>query len=310
LIYRSNPLVFKITGYSTHDGPGIRSVVFLKGCPLSCLWCHNPESQKPNAELWWEKDRCITDADCISVCPEEVLNFSNKSFVDWNRCTSCLKCVPVCPSTALSACGTQMTPDEITDSIIEYKDFYDTSGGGVTISGGEPAMHIDFLSELLKKLKQQNINTLVETSGYFNLKRFRELCLPYTDTIYYDIKLIDPVKHKTLCGTDNQLILDNFVWLQNNCSYNNTKLLPRIPLIPDLTDNDENIDQSIHFFLKHGVTNIALLPNNPLWFNKELSIGKRNSIPKDSTLFKLYPNKKLQYIRNLFTSNGINVLSD
>lgn len=301
------PLVFKITGNSINDGSGIRSVIFLKGCPLKCVWCHNPESQKVEAELWWDKDKCIGCYDCVQVCPNDAIEINNPAFINRNKCSSCFKCIEVCPSTALSLSGKSMSVDEIVRNIIEYKPFFDISGGGVTISGGEPTMFMDFTSELLKKLKKEKIHTLLETSGYFNLEKFKSLCLPYIDELYMDIKILDPSEHLRLCGVRNEIILKNFIWLHQNYSTLEFKFSPRVPLIPGLTDTMENISGIISFFKKQKVKKATLLLNNPLWFNKNSSLGRKEKFKNGDTIRKFYKCETSKKIKNCFISNGIDV---
>lgn len=302
---KQQALVFKITGNSTNDGPGIRSVVFLKGCPLNCVWCHNPESQKAKAELWFDKDKCIACYDCIPVCPEDAIQKQEPLFIDRQICSSCFKCVNTCPSTALSIVGEQMSAEQIVKKISDYKPFYNLSGGGVTISGGEALLFMDYTSELLKRIKKEDIHIILETSGHFKLDQFKTACLPYIDELYMDIKIIDPNEHIRLCGVKNNIIHENFAWLHEHSLQSKFKLLARIPLIPGLTDTSKNISDITIFLKKHQVKQISLLPNNPLWLNKNESLGRTQKTENSSIIQKFYNPQKLEEIKNYFMANGI-----
>ncbi len=166
-------LITDIEGNSRDDGPGIRSVVFFKGCPLNCFWCHNPESKKTEAELWWDREKCIGCGECIKSCPKGSISRENPFFINRDLCDSCFKCVEVCTSTALRRVGQEMSVDEIVRKVLRYKPFFDNSGGGVTLSGGEPTLHIEFTSALLKKFKKEKIHTLLETAGLFDFDQLK-----------------------------------------------------------------------------------------------------------------------------------------
>lgn len=183
------PLILEIKGNSLDDGPGIRTVIFFKGCPLSCTWCHNPESKSAGFEISFDARQCIGCNTCIDTCPEDALSRDDPYFIDRDKCDLCFKCVDNCPANALTRVGRWMGPDEILAAVTKDKPFFDTSGGGVTLSGGEPIMYMEFVSDLLKALKKEGIHILLETCGHFNFERFEDLIYPYVDTIYYDIKL-------------------------------------------------------------------------------------------------------------------------
>lgn len=299
------PLVFKISGNSLNDGPGIRSVVFLKGCPHSCVWCHNPESQKVKAELWWDKDKCIGCYNCVQACESGAIQKDLPEFINRQICTSCFKCTETCPSTALSLTGEKMSSQQIVQKLTGYKTFFNVSGGDVTISGGEPTLFMESTSELLKKLKKEGIHTLLETSGYFDLEKFKVLCLPYIDELYMDIKIIDTSEHLRLCGVRNEIILENFIWLYQNHSALGFKFSPRVPLIPGLTDTDENISEMVSFLKKQKVKKVTLVANNPLWFNKNSSLGYFEKFNDEHPVRKIYKPEISEKIKHYFMTNGI-----
>jgi pyruvate formate lyase activating enzyme len=193
------PLILEIKGNSLDDGPGIRSVVFFKGCPLSCRWCHNPESKSPGIEIGFDAGECIACGTCLETCQETALSQDNPFFIDRSRCNLCFACVDTCPSGALSQVGSPMTTDAILQAILKDSVFFHNSGGGVTLSGGEPTMFADFTSDLLKALKEAGIHTLVETCGMFDLGLFEKKLYPFVDMIYYDIKLMDAKAHMASC---------------------------------------------------------------------------------------------------------------
>lgn len=294
------PLIINIKGNSLDDGPGIRTVIFFKGCPLSCIWCHNPESRSPAAEISFDKCKCIGCNSCIEKCSVGALSRTNQYFVDRGRCTLCFECIPECPANALSRVGIEISRDDIIDRIIKDKPFYDTSGGGVTFSGGESTMHMEFISEILTELRKRGIHTLIETCGLFNFDRFRELILPYIDTIYMDIKLMDTESHKLYCGVDNDAILSNFIKLHELSVLGEFELMPRIPLIPGITDAVENLSSIAHFLHTHFVKEVRLLPNNPIWYDKCETIGISNQIDEESTLRKWYPAEALDSAKLIF----------
>lgn len=284
-----NPLIIDIKGNSLDDGPGIRSVIFFKGCPLSCVWCHNPESRHPLAELSFDPQKCISCGSCIEKCQMGALSRDNIFFVDRKKCTICFECATECPTGALSRIGQKMTQEEIIEKVLKDKPFFDSSGGGVTISGGEPTLHMDFLSGLLKSLKESGIHTLIETCGYFDFDEFKATVLPYTDMIYMDIKLLNPEQHKRYCGVDNAHILENFIRLHELSIQGGFEIIPRTPLIPGITDTEENLDAIASFLKSNQVKEIRLLPNNPAWHEKCHPLGISDRFMEDSPLRKWLP---------------------
>lgn len=300
------PLILEIKGNSLDDGPGIRSVVFFKGCPLSCAWCHNPESKKTSVEISFDPKVCIDCGTCREVCPQNALSKDNHYYINRNKCNLCFLCVDACPSGALDRVGKLMSVDEIVKKILPDKPFFDTSGGGVTLSGGEPTLFMDFTSDLLKSLKQHNIHTLLETCGFFDLHKFMDMLYPYLDAVYFDIKIIDSSAHKKYCGVSNEKILDNFRQLHTAVSSNGKLLLPRTPLIPDMTDTESNI-QGIASFLKSlNITEAALLPYNPLWHEKSDKVGVDDPYKNTKVMNSFRENSIMERCKNIFAASGIN----
>ena len=207
---RKASLYFDIKRNTLDDGPGIRSVVFFKGCPLSCTWCQNPESINTGYELSYDAEKCISCHDCADACPEQAIDLSSPDKIIRDKCTQCFKCVDVCPSGALERCGNDIDMDHLVEKVLEDEAFFEASGGGVTVSGGEALMQMDSVGELFSRLKQRNVHTLIQTAGLFNYKVFENLVLPYTDTIYFDLKLMDSDAHKQYCGVPNHSIHENF----------------------------------------------------------------------------------------------------
>jgi len=276
-----NPLILDIKGNSLDDGPGIRSVVFFKGCPLSCVWCHNPESKNPAAELSFEPNSCISCDSCIAVCPTDAINRHNPFFIDREHCNLCFSCVNECPSGALSRAGNELSIEQIMAQIIKDKPYFETSGGGVTLSGGEPTLNLTFVAALLQELKREKIHTLLESCGHFKLAPFIEQILPYTDAIFMDIKIFDGAEHQKYCGVDNHLILENFKELSKLSAEMNFSILPRVPLVPGITDGKDNLIAIANFLLDCGHTKSQLLNYNPLWPAKNFQIGIANNQNKN-----------------------------
>ncbi|PKN44772.1 MAG: glycyl-radical enzyme activating protein, partial [Deltaproteobacteria bacterium HGW-Deltaproteobacteria-17] len=231
----SETLILEIKGNSLDDGPGIRSVVFFKGCPLSCAWCHNPESKRTGPELSFDSRECIGCDTCVKVCPCGALDRRNPGYVDRARCDLCFKCVQACPAEALSRVGTAMSVAAVLEQVSRDIPFYRNSGGGVTLSGGEPTLFSEYAGELLAELKGRGIHTLVETCGHFQLDRFLELIYPWTDELYIDLKLYDTDEHRRLCGAGNERILANFLELHERALRGGVPVTPRVPLIPEMT---------------------------------------------------------------------------
>lgn len=303
---KQNPLILDIKGNSLDDGPGIRSVVFFKGCPLSCAWCHNPESKHPGPEISFDRDECAGCDTCLSVCPEQALSRKQPFFIDRSRCTLCGLCVESCPSGALAMVGKAMTVEEIAAKVLRDKPFYDNSGGGVTFSGGEPTLHMDFLSILLQRLKAEGIHTLLETCGLFDFTLFSEKILSYTDAIYFDIKIHDPETHKRLCGVRNDRILDNFTQLNAAATKNGIDLLPRTPLVPNMTATQENLAAIAGFLKSQGVRRAALLAYNPLWHDKNAKIGLADTLKQDAAMRTWMSKEELAACKAVFSAFGIN----
>jgi pyruvate formate lyase activating enzyme len=299
------PLILEIKGNSLDDGPGIRSVVFYKGCPLSCVWCHNPESEKAVVEISFDAKLCVDCGACRDICPAGALARDNRFYINRSKCTLCFLCVDACPSGALDRVGKTLSVDNIIKKILQDKPFFDTSGGGVTLSGGEPALYLEFTSRLLKALKQHNINTLLETCGYFDPGKFMDTLYPYLDIIYFDIKLIDSIAHKKYCGLPNERILDNFKQISSAATKDNKILLPRTPLIPDITDTEANIGGIAAFLKNLHITEAALLAYNPLWHEKSDKIGVDDPYNKSKTMTSFSENSVVDRCKDIFANAGI-----
>jgi pyruvate formate lyase activating enzyme len=302
---QKTPLILDIKGNSLDDGPGIRTVIFFKGCPLSCVWCHNPESKKAAPEISFAKSECVSCNTCIEICTGNALDRKNPYFIDRAKCTLCAACTENCPSGALSMVGKTMDINDIVAVVAKDKPFYKNSGGGVTLSGGEPTLYMDFLSDLLKNLKEDGIHTLIETCGLFEFESFEKKILPYIDTIYYDIKILDSEIHQQFCGVKNDRILQNFSKLNLLSAETNFELLARTPLIPDITATEENLTGIADFLKTQGVSQTRLLAYNPLWHEKNDKIGTLNAFENDQKMTSWIPQEKLEMYHSIYTKKGI-----
>ena len=293
-------LILEIKGNSLDDGPGIRTVVFFKGCPLSCIWCHNPESKSSDAELSFDRNECVGCGACESACPEEAIDRTRPYPVNRGKCTLCFRCCDVCPSQALSPVGSAMTAQQIITIIERDIPFYNTSGGGVTLSGGEPALYMDFVSHLLRPLKDRKIHTIIETCGFFNNRRFMDLVYPYLDAVYMDLKLFDREDHRRYCGVPNDAILDNFRNLHELYLNGGIEVLPRIPLVPGITATGENLRDLVGFLKNCNASRVALLPYNPLWPAKSDKIGAGNAMPSGECMKGWMPAAEVKRCEAIF----------
>ncbi|MBU7032483.1 MAG: glycyl-radical enzyme activating protein [Theionarchaea archaeon] len=249
-------LIFDIKKYALHDGPGIRTTIFFKGCPLACPWCHNPEGKAAAPELMWSPDRCLHCSDCLEACPRKALSFTeDRLTVDCRACNGCGTCTASCTPHALEMVGTEKTVDDILKEIEKDVLFYDESGGGVTFSGGEPLMQTTFLKTLLHVCRDFGIHTAVDTCGFASPRDILKLA-PDVDLFLYDLKVINNEKHTFLTGKSNELILQNLELLIQQQS----TLWVRYPVIPSYNESDEDIQDLGNFLTSLGVPTVTLLP--------------------------------------------------
>lgn len=230
-------MIFDLQRFALHDGPGIRTTVFLKGCPLDCIWCHNPESKNRKPQLGFREKQCIYCGKCQVVCPINVhqVDGEGEHKIDFENCIQCGKCVEACAPKALKIFGENISIQEIMNVVKKDKDYYNRSGGGLTVSGGEPMLQFEGLLELLKQAKKEGIHTCLDTSGYASTKRYLEIA-EYVDLFLFDYKMTDPMEHKRYIGVDNELIIAN---LEALCKQNN-KMILRCPIIPGMNDNEKH----------------------------------------------------------------------
>lgn len=264
--------IFDISNFAIYDGPGIRTIIFFKDCNLRCRWCQNPEGQDRKFGLYYNKNKCINCKNCINGCPVKKINNSilNRFSNEINCLNNCIICYDICPSNAIYKVGKYYSVDELISISLEDLEFYNLSGGGVTLSGGEPLLQIDFVEEFLKKIKEYNVNIIIDTAGFVKWDNFCRVT-GYTDIFYFDLKLLDKCKHISYTGHSNDLILSNLLKLSKAKS----KIVIRIPLIPKITDTDENLEDIIDFIKINGLKkyNIELLPYNELANLKYKKIG-------------------------------------
>ena len=230
--------IFDIQKFSIHDGPGIRTTVFMKGCPLSCRWCHNPESNLRAPQLSFTPDRCIGCGFCFERCPQQAHCMVEGAHVlDRERCRVCGGCTEKCYAEALEIIGRDMTVEEVLTEVLKDRPFYETSGGGMTLSGGEPLMQIDFTEALLVRAKEESLHCCIETSGFGPSEHVQRL-RPYVDLFLYDVKAMDTERHRELTGVGNERILANLLRLHDD----GAAVLVRLPLVPGLNDTAEHFD--------------------------------------------------------------------
>ena len=292
-------LIFDIKRYSIHDGPGLRTTVFFKGCPLRCPWCHNPESQKTTQEIMYYEDKCILCLTCVNVCNQEAIDIKyNKIVINEKKCTLCGDCTDSCPTTALKMVGKFFEVKELATEIMKDQNFIE-NGGGVTISGGEPILQWDFLMELLSTLKSENVHIALDTSGFTETYKLLSTA-KLVDLYLYDIKLMDPEKHKAYTGVGNKEILKNIMELDKI----GAKISVRIPVIPTINDNTENIEKTVEFVSKlKNIASVDLLPYHSMMVDKYKRLKKPfflGSIKKPS-------NETLENIKGKFERKGFKV---
>lgn len=262
--------IFNIERLSFVDGPGIRTTVFFKGCNLSCAWCHNPESQHFGKEMLFYRDKCTNCGTCKTVCPNHL-----------EYCEFCGQCVVYCPNHARTICGKEVSVKEVLEEVKKDTVFYNSSDGGVTFSGGECMLQIDFLVALLQECREYHIHTAVDTAGNVPWEYFEKI-LPYTDLFLYDIKCMDSKKHQTYTGVDNKRILENLAKLLKK----NVDIWVRIPIIPSVNDTPAHMCQIRDFLREHGrPKKIELLPYHPM------GLGKYQALDRDFSTFQV-PDKE------------------
>lgn len=262
-------LVFNVQRFSIHDGPGIRTTVFMKGCPLRCLWCSNPESQDFAPNLMVRDIQCKGCGACAKACPQAAIEMDGGGRqIDWTKCTQCLKCVDACLYNSLNVCGRYVEVGEVLDEVVRDEAFYRNSGGGITVSGGEPLSQGEFVALLLEASKRVDLHTALDTTGFAPWEKL-ERVLPSVDLILWDIKHLDPVEHRRTSGVDNELILENLaraaklatVWL-------------RIPLIAGFNDSEEHLERVAILGQRIGAVKVSLLPYHEGGVSKSEQIGR------------------------------------
>jgi pyruvate formate lyase activating enzyme len=292
-------IVFNIQKFSVHDGPGIRTTVFMKGCPLQCHWCANAESIGTEPELGIIRNICNHCGKCLDVCPEKALRFddNDRIQVDRNRCTACGECVAVCPTGALTIYGKQVTVDDVFKEIEKDKAFYEGSNGGITVSGGEPLRQSDFITALFKQCHEAGIGTCLDTCGYAATDKLKDV-LAFTDYILYDIKHMDTARHQQFTGVANNLILNNAKVIAES----GIPVLYRIPLIKNINDTTHNIRETIKFIQTLGNdTAVEFLPYHRLGIGKYQTLDR----PYRGETFQTPSSDDIETLIKIFKDQGI-----
>jgi pyruvate formate lyase activating enzyme len=268
-------IVFDVSRFALHDGPGIRTTVFFKGCPLRCQWCQNPESQAGPVELFYVAERCAHCLQCVDICPEKAVSFTAAGVRTVNeRCTLCGECARVCAAGATLLAGKRRSVGELVERVLRDRPFFRKSGGGVTLSGGEALAQAPFAAELLAACHAEGIHTALDTTGYAAWEKLEAL-LPHVDLVLLDLKVMDAAQHRRLTGVDNAVILEN----ARRLAETGVALTIRIPVIPGLNDDEENLAATAAFL--KGLPSrgtVELLPYNRLAESKYQRFGRQYSL--------------------------------
>lgn len=273
-------IIFNIQRYSIHDGPGIRTTIFLKGCPLRCKWCSNPESINPIPEIFLRDERCDQCGKCLEVCIPQAISLGENSIeIDRTKCDLCLKCEEICPTSVINCTGKKVSVNEVVLEAMQDEIFYNNSGGGITISGGEPLFQPKFTLNLLKQFKERAIHTTIDTTGFASWEDFNEI-LNYTDLVLFDIKHLNSQVHLKFTGVKNELILRNL----ENVLKKNVKIWIRVPVIPDFNDSSEYMEELAMFLKDKSVDKVSLLPYHEWGKHKYKFLGR------------VYPMQNVQFI--------------
>jgi pyruvate formate lyase activating enzyme len=265
------PLIASVKRHSLEDGPGIRSVVFFKGCLLRCIHCHNPECQDMDVEIVFSARDCIGCGECAQACPEKAIDLDRPGRIHREKCVRCGVCAEVCPGRGLRSVGEYYPVDALLEILLRDLPFYRHSGGGVTLSGGECTLYPRYLRSLLQGLKEKGVHLAIETSGYFDSQAFEKNILPYVDLIYYDLKFADPEAHRKYTGKTNQRILHN---LKRLIRGQGIEIHPRIPLVPGVTATEENLKAILRILCDLGAEDVTLLPYNPMGVEMAEGLGR------------------------------------
>jgi pyruvate formate lyase activating enzyme len=273
-------LIGSIERYRLHDGPGIRTTVFLKGCPLGCPWCHNPELRSSRPEVASYPKRCIRCGDCEAICDQGAASLQIPDRVDRPRCTGCGACADVCPARAIERVGRVREVDDIVETVLRDRRFYETSGGGVTLSGGEPMAQGRFSCALLRRFKQEGLHTTIETTGFVKWSTFAE-ALEHVDLVLFDFKLAESREHRRLTGEGNECILEN---LERLLEERPGDVIVRVPLIPGYTATEINIAAISDILRGLAARRCSLLPYHPYGRSKAESVGtsQEPALPESS----------------------------
>ena len=295
--------VFDISHYMLEDGPGIRTNVFVKGCYLNCRWCSNVYGLKPEIQMIFEQSRCSGCRHCLDVCPQEAIRLAadgQRTETYFSKCRNCMKCVTVCPSGARKRIGQNYTVQQVCAEVERDRMYYRRGEGGVTLSGGEILMQPDFVKEILKTCSNAGINTAIETSGFGKWEDLSEI-LKYCDTAFIDCKCMNPVRHRELTGVDNGVILENIRKASVQCKQQGTRLVIRLPLIPTLNDDRENILATARFTGElEGAPLLNILPYHNYGAGKYQNLGKTYGLEA----LKMQTPAELQQVEALLKTQG------